>query len=117
MDNIEFQKEKENLKNIIEKYEEVMQYYNQRIDAIPRIYMNNEAMMKNSIEMYSEKLRLMEKSIDKPYFARLDFARDGETKIEQLYIGKVGVMDEENNNITIDWRAPVSSMYYYSNIG
>ena len=35
MDNIEFQKEKENLKNIIEEYEEVMEYYNQRIDAIP----------------------------------------------------------------------------------
>ena len=117
MDNIEFQKEKENLKNIIEEYEEVMEYYNQRIDAIPRIYMNNPTMIKNSIEMYSEKLRLMEKSVDKPYFARLDFARDGETKTEQLYIGKVGVMDEDNNNITIDWRAPVSSMYYDSNIG
>ena len=117
MDNIEFQKEKENLKNIIAEYEDVMEYYNQRIDAIPRIYMNNPTMIKNSIEMYSEKLKLMEKSVDKPYFARLDFARDGETKIEQLYIGKVGVMDEDNNNITIDWRAPVSSMYYDSNIG
>ena len=117
MDNIEFQKEKENLKNIIEEYEDVMEYYNQRIDAIPRIYMNNEAMIKNSIEMYSEKLRLMKKSVNKPYFARLDFARDGEAKPEQLYIGKVGVIDEDNNNITIDWRAPVSSMYYDSNIG
>ena len=117
MDNIEFQKEKENLKNIIEKYEDVMEYYNQRIEAIPRIYMNNEVMIKNSIEMYSEKLRLMKKSVNKPYFARLDFARDGEAKPEQLYIGKVGVIDEDNNNITIDWRAPVSSMYYDSNIG
>ena len=117
MDNIEFQKEKENLKNIIEEYEKIMEYYNQRIDVIPRIYMNNPTMIKNSIEMYSEKIRLMEKSVDKPYFARLDFARDGEEKIEQLYIGKVGVMDEDNNNITIDWRAPVSSMYYDSNIG
>lgn len=117
MDKIEFQKERENLKNIIEKYEEVMEYYNLRIDAIPRIYMNNPTMIKNSIEMYSEKLRLMEKSVDKPYFARLDFAGDGETKVEKLYIGKVGVMDEDNNNITIDWRAPISSMYYDSNIG
>ena len=117
MDNIEFQKEKENLKNIIEKYEDVIEYYNQRIEAIPRIYMNNEVMIKNSIEMYSEKLRLMKKSVNKPYFARLDFARDGEAKPEQLYIGKVGVIDEDNNNITIDWRAPVSSMYYDSNIG
>ena len=43
----------------------------------------------------------MEYSINKPYFARLDFARDGETKVETLYIGKFGVMEEENNNITM----------------
>lgn len=117
MDNIEFQKEKQNLLNIIQKYKDIMEYYNMRIDAMPRIYMNNPSMLKNSIEMYSEKLRLMEKSIEKPYFARIDFARDGESKIEKLYIGKVGVIDEDNNSIIIDWRAPISSMYYDSNIG
>ena len=47
----------------------------------------------------------------------MDFKRDGEADIEELYIGKVGVIDEKNDNIIIDWRAPVSSMYYDSNIG
>ena len=59
----------------------------------------------------------MKRTIKKPYFARIDFARDGEKNVEKLYIGKVGVMDEDNNNITIDWRAPISSMYYDSNLG
>ena len=117
MDNSEFQQEKENLHNVLEKYEDIMQFYNSRIDAIPKIYKDDTTMINNSIEMYSEKLRLMKRSIDKPYFARLDFSRDGEEKVEKLYIGKVGVMDEDNNNITIDWRAPISSMYYDSNIG
>ena len=117
MNNVEFQKEKENLKNIIKEYENVIKYYNQRIDVIPNMYMNNQTMIKNFIEMYNEKIMLMEKNIDKPFFARLDFKRDEETKVEQIYIGKVGVMDEDNNNITIDWRAPISSMYYDSNIG
>ena len=74
-------------------------------------------MIENLTEIYLEKIRLMEKSLNKPYFARLDFKRDGESDIEELYIGKVGVIDEKNNNIIIDWRAPVSSMYYDSNIG
>ena len=117
MDNSEFQQEKETLHNVLEKYEDIMQFYNSRIDAIPKIYKDDTTMINNSIEMYSEKLRLMKRSIDKPYFARLDFSRDGEEKVEKLYIGKVGVMDEDNNNITIDWRAPISSMYYDSNIG
>ena len=117
MDNSEFEKENETLQNIIKQYEDIMEYYNLRIEAIPKLYKDNPSMIENSILMYAEKLRMMEKSIDKPYFARLDFARDGESKVEKLYIGKVGVMDEENNNITIDWRAPISSMYYDSNIG
>ena len=117
MDNSEFQQEKETLHNVLEKYEDIMQFYNSRIDAIPQIYKDDTTMINNSIEMYSEKLRLMKRSIDKPYFARLDFSRYGEEKVEKLYIGKVGVMDEDNNNITIDWRAPISSMYYDSNIG
>ncbi len=113
----EFQKEKENLKIIIEKYKEAMQDYELRLKAIPRIYINNPIMMQNFTEIYTEKLKLMEKSINKPFFARIDFARDEEKMVEKFYIGKVGVMDEENNNIVIDWRAPVSSMYYDSNIG
>lgn len=117
MDNNIFKKEKENLKNIIEKYEEVMEYYKLRLEAIPKLYSTSPIMIDNFTKMYSAKIKLMEKSINKPYFARIDFERDGEEKIEKLYIGKVGVMDEENNNITIDWRAPVSSMYYDSNIG
>lgn len=117
MNDIELQKEKETLHNVIEKFKDVMHYYEQRIEVAPKVYVNNEVMINNVIEMYGEKLRLMQKSINKPYFARLDFARDGEESVERLYIGKVGVMDEDNNNITIDWRAPISSMYYDSNIG
>lgn len=85
MDNSEFQQEKENLHNVLEKYEDIMQFYNSRIDAIPKIYKDDTTMINNSIEMYSEKLRLMKRSIDKPYFARLDFSRDGEEKEEKLY--------------------------------
>ncbi len=117
MESDEFQKEKHNLEEILKKYKDIMEYYDLRLDAIPRIYKDNPIMMENSFKMYVGKLRIMQKNVNKPYFARIDFARDGEEKTEKLYIGKVGVIDEENNNITIDWRAPISSMYYDSNLG
>ena len=70
--------------------------------------------------MLEEKYRLereiksIEKAIDTPYFARIDF----ESKNNDIcYIGKKGVSDYDNNIITIDWRAPISSLYYDSNIG
>lgn len=117
MDIKEFKKEEEKLNHILMKYDEVMKYYKNRINSIFTTYANNQTMIENLTEIYLEKIRLMEKSLNKPYFARLDFKRDGESDIEELYIGKVGVIDEKNNNIIIDWRAPVSSMYYDSNIG
>lgn len=117
MESKQLQEEKNKLEYIIEKYRDVMEYYDLRLEAIPKLYRNNPTMLENLLNSYTEKLNLMKKNISKPYFARIDFARDGESKVEKLYIGKVGVMDEENNHITIDWRAPVSSMYYDSNIG
>ena len=117
MEQQEFDKEKKKLEEILEKYKEVMKYYNLRMEAIPKLYKQDTVMLENMINMYAQKLCLMEKSVKNPYFARLDFVRDGEKKVEKLYIGKVGVMDEENNSITIDWRAPISSMYYDSNLG
>lgn len=113
----DFKKEEEKLNHILIKYDEVMKYYKNRINSIFTTYANNQTMIENLTEIYLEKIRLMEKSLNKPYFARLDFKRDGESDIEELYIGKVGVIDEKNDNIIIDWRAPVSSMYYDSNIG
>lgn len=117
MDSKKWEKEKANLQDVIQKYKEIMEYYDLKLEALPKIYKNNPYMLSNFMEMYMQKLRLMEKSIGKPYFARLNFHRDGEAKVEELYIGKVGVMDEDNHNIVIDWRAPVASMYYDSNIG
>ncbi len=117
MESKEFQIEKANLGEILQKYKRVIDYYDLRLEAIPKIYKKDTVMLENMLMMYSQKLSMMEKSVKKPYFARLDFARDGEEKVEQLYIGKVGVMDEDNNSITIDWRAPVSAMYYDSNLG
>ena len=117
MNKEDFSEEAKKLQEIIAKFDEVMEYYNLRLDAIPKIYKDNPLMIANFIELYSRKISLMKRTIKKPYFARIDFARDGEKNVEKLYIGKVGVMDKENNNITIDWRAPISSMYYDSNLG
>ncbi|MDD4706372.1 MAG: hypothetical protein PHS24_04095 [Bacilli bacterium] len=53
----------------------------------------------------------------KPYFARIDFKEDGGEIIRQYYLGKVGISDSDNNIITVDWRAPIASIYYDSNVG
>lgn len=59
-----------------------------------------------------------EKMIDSPYFSRIDFTEDGYDDTEKIYIGLFNLMDEDTHEIKVyDWRAPISSIYYSSEIG
>ena len=59
---------------------------------------------------------LLKKDILKPYFARIDFVSENNIK-DICYIGKNGVINNDDEIITVDWRAPISSLYYDSSIG
>lgn len=59
-----------------------------------------------------------EKMIDSPYFSRIDFTEDGYDDTEKIYIGLFNLMDENTHEIKVyDWRAPISSIYYRSELG
>ncbi|MBQ7140221.1 MAG: AAA family ATPase [Bacilli bacterium] len=113
----EIQIEREKLKTVLEQFKEVIEDYDLKIGALPRMYGQNPDLLANFLSMYTKKLELLKKTSDKPYFARIDFKDDNSQSVEQCYIGKVGVSDPDNKLITVDWRAPISSMYYDSNVG
>ncbi|GFZ34476.1 DNA helicase [Clostridium zeae] len=57
-------------------------------------------------------------SIEKPYFARVDFKEQDKDRIQQLYIGKTSLLDDATNEmIIIDWRSPVATLYYEGRLG
>jgi DNA helicase-2/ATP-dependent DNA helicase PcrA len=59
-----------------------------------------------------------EKMIDNPYFSRIDFTEEGYDDTEKIYIGLFNLMDEDTHEIKVyDWRAPISSVYYRSELG
>lgn len=62
-------------------------------------------------------LKILNNGILKPYFARIDFKTDGCVDSEKIYIGKYGIYDSESKPIVVDWRAPISSLYYDSEVG
>ena len=63
----------------------------------------------------------------KAYFGRIDYEeeyhaglgrREGEENPKfSLYIGKNGIMQSSSDILIVDWRAPVASVYYDSDIG
>ncbi len=68
-----------------------------------------------SITSYENKLKeigQLERLIQSPYFARIDFLFDGEDKAERVYIGRKSLTDENLYKYIYDWRSPIASMFY-----
>lgn len=60
----------------------------------------------------------IERSLKKPYFARVDFTEGGRESTQRLYIGKMSLLDEAKGRfLVVDWRAPISTLYYEGRIG
>ena len=78
----------------------------------------------NEVNVVANHLDLIEKNIIKntnalqnPYFARIDYFDNNENKNYTLYIGKQGIQDTNSQTLTVDWRAPISSVYYDCQLG
>lgn len=64
------------------------------------------------------KLRNLLVAKSKPYFARIDFKEMDSNKKEKIYIGKMSLMrDEDQEVIIVDWRAPIANLYYEGRLG
>lgn len=61
----------------------------------------------------SNKIMTLERIIDSPYFARIDFKFDNKDAAENIYIGLSTLLDEQTYKIYVyDWRSPVASVFY-----
>lgn len=60
---------------------------------------------------------VIEKLMDSPYFARLDFQHEEDPEAEAFYIGRFAFVDKKGNLLIHDWRAPISSLYYDFELG
>ena len=64
-----------------------------------------------------KKLENIKKIKNVPYFARMDFKEENRD-LEKLYIGKISILDNKTAEpIIVDWRAPISNLYYEGKIG
>ena len=107
--------EKKHLDWTLGEYDEIISDTDLKIQNLPNFYKNDYDKMMEEKARLLGKRGVIEKSKDKPYFARIDFKNDKDTDV--CYIGKVGVTNFDKQIITVDWRAPIASLYYDSNIG
>ena len=107
--------ELEHLKYTLDKFDEVLEDSNLKLSNLRELYkFDFDAMLDEKYRLENE-IHSIEKAKLTPYFARIDFKN--EINYDVCYISKKGVSDYDNNIITIDWRAPIASLYYDSNVG
>lgn len=103
------------LEYTLEKYSEVIEDSNLKLNHLKELFkFDYDAYLEEKFKLEAE-IKALEKAKLVPYFARIDFKND--KHFDKCYIGKKGVSDYDNNIITVDWRAPISSLYYDSNVG
>lgn len=61
----------------------------------------------------ARRIRRLEKIIESPYFARIDFRFEGESQAEQVYIGRSSLTEKKTREFYVyDWRSPIASIFY-----
>lgn len=79
----------------------------------------NELIINTTLqENLSQKAKNLNKSLSKPYFARVDFSEGNSQVPQELYIGKISLLrDEDQELLIVDWRAPIATLYYEGRLG
>ena len=89
-------------------------------DNIPEMnnYLAEVTYQTQNYERIAKQIAKHTSMLDTPYFGRFDFKEDGYRDIEKIYIGLHNLMDMKDPSILVyDWRSPVASMYYQSEVG
>src|SRR5690606_4651020 len=74
------------------------------------------AERERSYQHAHRRMKTLVRMKDSPYFGRIDFAEDGDTEAETIYLGIASVRDGEQP-LVYDWRAPIASLYYEGSPG
>lgn len=117
MDEKEFLREKEKLKEVSKKLEIEEKEIENNLSLSNSSYEKDSYVRAHLMYLGHKKLMDLKAIKKKPYFARIDFKAENEKK-EELYIGKLSIIDSKTQeSLIIDWRAPISNLYYDGRIG
>lgn len=107
---------KEYEKQVKERHEETQALFDEVQSGNGELYA--QMMTSKSLEEHSfNQLVKNQAAFEKPYFGRIDYKNIDERLFESVYIGKHGVLKDKTNIEVVDWRAPISSVYYENELG
>lgn len=107
------------IRHNIQQYEETeKQYQKETVEYFKAIQsgdveLYNQLITSQDLLVHTQNmLRRNRAALKKAYFGRVDFEEKETGTKECCYIGKNGVTKNQTDVVIVDWRAPVSSVYY-----
>lgn len=87
------------------------------LETLPKYHGSDPFLLETLMSIAATRQARLLSIIDKPYFARIDFVADDNNNLKECYIGKSSILDDVGDSVVIDWRSPICSLYYDSNLG
>ena len=117
--------EQEHFEKCLEIIKKNIMYYKKKVEKgkqeIENLYQSgliDQLSVYLDIQEHLENtLRKNKAALQKPYFGRIDYQEEESNQKEILYIGKNGIFQDKTEIIIVDWRAPVSALYYENELG
>ncbi len=116
MEQLELEKEKKKLSQVLEIINAVLKAEQFDLQKLYKDFIGDIEELWRIVDTKKIHISNLETSLDKPYFARIDFTSEGDGKTNTFYIGNNGVMQGTDIVVT-DWRAPIASLYYDAEVG
>lgn len=98
---------------LAEELHDLMETYGAKDKEALALLFNTQSQMKEN----QRDLIRCRKARKKPYFGRIDFRDARIRQTESYYVGRVGISENGQEPLVIDWRAPVASVYYENSLG
>ena len=99
------------LKNELEQLKESLDEIAKRKISFNDAKRGEQFVKADLMRNYIERINRLSSVASSPYFGRMDFKEDGEDETKSIYIGRTS-LSKGNDTLVVDWRSPISSMYY-----
>lgn len=111
-----FVEEQEYLSYAIDAMRWERAHHQGQLHTLPGVYRDDPRLLQVLMGISASRINRIDALKGKPYFARIDFGEEGKQP-QKIYIGKTAVTDQNGGDAVVDWRAPVCTLYYDSNLG
>lgn len=104
---------RQNVKDLADELHTMLEDFDEADKEAQALWNNTDARFQEA----SKELNRAERARKKPYFGRIDFVDEKIQKDEVYYIGRSVIAKNPSEPEVIDWRAPIATVYYDSNVG